>query len=215
MPWVRAWVWAPGFVLLLRAASAAADPLPARTEHAGEREWAEPAPAEAAARGAAWKERPVSLEGHLGIATPVGFFGGTVEYSPAPYFAIGAGVGTNFLGPVGAFLMRLRPLFGVRDALVISGAYSVGEYGFQPISLDGSEGSGKGYWHASPLQWAQVDVGWEHRARKGLVLRIAIGRAFVLSPDALRCVSGEFGCDSADKPRQLGTFEFGLGYAFR
>jgi hypothetical protein len=210
MQWVRAWVWAPGFVLLLRAPSATADPLPERTERVGQRESTEPEE-----RGAAWKERHLSLEGHLGIATPVGFFGGTVEFSPSPYLAIGAGVGTNFVGPVGAFLARLRPLFGVRDALVISGAYSIGQYGFAPISLDGSAGSGNGYWRASPLQWAQFDVGWEHRARKGLVIRIAVGRAFVVSPDALSCEPREFGCDGADKPKQLGTFEFGLGYAFR
>jgi hypothetical protein len=166
------------------------------------------------ARGAAWSERRLALEGHFGMATPVGLAGITVEYSPLPVLALGAGIGTNFLGPEPAALVRVRPLDGVRDALVVSAAYSVGPYGFKPISIDGSAGSGKGYWHANALQWVQGDIGWEHRSRKGLVIRIGLGLAYVVNRGALECVRGEFGCDESSKPDHLLTFDFGLGYAF-
>jgi hypothetical protein len=167
---------------------------------------------EQALPGAAWKQRPLSLEAHMGLATPVGFFGVTVEYSPIPMVGIGVGIGTNYLGYAPAVLARFRPLQGARDALVVSAAYSFGKYGFKVGSFDGSTDSGEGYWHSDLLQWAQADIGWEHRAHKGLVLRIALGAAFVTNPDGLRCVPDVYGC--GDKPAQLATFDFGLGYAF-
>jgi hypothetical protein len=58
-----------------------------------------------------WNRNPFLLEAHLGVATPVGVFGGMLEYSPIENFSLACGAGTNGYGLQTACMARARSFF--------------------------------------------------------------------------------------------------------
>jgi len=184
--------------------------------------------------GDAFARRRLALEGHVGFGTPVGALGFVAEYSILPFLGVGAGVGIGS-GPDGgnhfhgALVTRVRPLRGRTNALVIGAAYSFGGYKrfelFIPNDQPSNYFSAQGDW----AQWAQADIGWEHRwegcARltggtdmncrspvDGLLLRLSLGAAYLLNPNALACYGAAAeACSRA--PNAIFTFDIAIGYA--
>lgn len=120
---------------------------------------------DAAASPGVWEARPLALEMHAGFGTPVGLFGGIVEYSLSPLLGIGAGLGIgveSFTGSTqhAALVGRLRPARGKNIALEIGVAYSIADQYQRPAPFARTEypeiSSVDGLAH-----WAQVEFGFE------------------------------------------------------
>jgi hypothetical protein len=189
----------------------------------GEPSEARPAPEARPARGSAWRERPTSIEAHLGLGTPVGGLGVSADYSLVPEIALGAGagIGSGFDVPSTlhtAALARLRPVYGVRNAFVANLAYSTGGYQEPRLDLGMGHSSATRRYGAERAHWFQLDLGWERRAESGFLLRISTGFARLLNPDDLRCVIRDEGTEMpcavrSDEPTTIWTLDFALGAA--
>ena len=178
------------------------------------------------APGTAWRERPVAIEGHIGAGTPVGQLGVTADYSFLPEIAVGGGVGfgSGLETPTlhTAAIVRLRPLYGIRNAFVANVAYSTG--GHKELELDlgmGHGGPQETYYGAERAHWFQFDLGWERRAKSGFILRISSGFARMLNPGDLECVVRDpetFGATTCEVPDDatttLFTMDLALGTSF-
>jgi hypothetical protein len=167
--------------------------------------------------------RRLTLEAHVGIATPVGEFGFVSEYSPHPIIGLGIGVGlglrfgadigsNNSNGFRGALLARFRPLRGKKNALVLGAAYSFG--GFQRFEVhigdtDPPPIADRANW----AHWAQFDIGWERRAPTGFLFRMSAGGAILLNPGDIECKPSEAASCIPLKSQSLFTVDFALGYA--
>ena len=125
-----------------------------------------------------WGERPLSLMGVVGIATPVGFAGGIAGYAVTRYLLLTAGAGLNPAGLQLAAMPRLR--IAEPDAVfamsVGSGA-SFGRYRANQSTFD--DGWVKAYDRAV---WWNSEAAFEVRAISGLDLRLFAGYAVLLNP---------------------------------
>jgi hypothetical protein len=163
-----------------------------------------------------------AFEVHSGFGTPVGLGGAVVEYAVLPFLGFGAGAGVGS-APAhgnsfhGAVLVRARPLRGLTDALVLGGAYSFGGYHellLFPVTSDlpNDYFEARGNW----AQWAQADVGWEHRWAPGFVFRLSMGAAWLLNPTDLTCYNPpnqpSSRCASSHS-ETLVTFDIAVGYS--
>jgi hypothetical protein len=166
-----------------------------------------------------WATRPMTFEAHLGFGTPVGTLGVVVDYLVTPAFSLGGGVGLGS-GPSdgadvhGAIGARARPAQGRNSALVLGAALSTGAYRRFTLDLFGSGG------YRASATWAhflQGDIGWEGRSDKGFVVRVTVGIAAMLNPDAL-CTPGAYdGCGAFPRgghSEVLPTLDFALGQGF-
>lgn len=138
--------------------------------------------------------RYLRARSHLGYATPVGEVGLTADYSFAPEWALGAGLGIgsglNGPSPQVAAIARLRPWHGFQDAFVTNLSYSTGGYEFFDLKLPmggGVPGDPHDTTGADRAHWIQLDVGWERRAAGGFSIRLTTGFAVMLNPGDLRC----------------------------
>ncbi len=167
-----------------------------------------------------FSRRRLAIEAHLGFATPVGALGAVVEYSVTPFLGLGAGFGVGS-GPEdgnnlhGALLTRFRPFRGKTNALELGAAYSFG--GFRKFELNiGDSPPPNVADRADWAHWAQFDIGWEHRAEKGFLMRLSLGGAVLLDPADLQCgssfVSGASSCAPTDH-ETLFTLDLAIGYA--
>jgi len=192
-------------------------------------------PASALAQGSPseslWASRPLALEAHVGIGTPVGFAGGYVEYALAEAIAIGAGAGagsgSNWLSLHLGAGVRWRALLGELNAGYVALEYSTGGYrDFESYSLMPSGLSER--WTdtevtADRAHWLEPSLGWEHRWRSGVVFRAYYGAAFMLNPGGRDCVETHYErgeqvdvqpC-TPDTETVLPFFGIAIGYAFR
>ena len=181
-----------------------------------------------------WAARPLALEAHLGIGTPVGFAGGFVDYGLSEAFTVGAGAGAGS-GPGPDYLSlhvgagaRWRALLGELNAGYLALEYSTGgyryfqDYASPPIVGDSSRHTDT-HITAERAHWLEASAGWEHRWRSGVVFRAYYGAAFLINPGDRSCVeetyeSGELVETSSCEPDHetvLPFFGVALGYAFR
>jgi len=172
----------------------------------------------------AFEQRRLAFEGHLGFGTPVGELGFVTEYSPWPLFGIGAGVGygsgsavslPNFQSRAANHLhlgavTRFRPLRDDNDALALGAAYSVG--GYKRLNLSYADGyDDEKPQMATWAHWVQFDVGWEHRAGSGFLLRVTVGLALMLNPGDMGCLAI---CNQpVPSSENIPTIDVALGYA--
>jgi hypothetical protein len=151
-------------------------------------------PSEPDVLGNAWEQRPLSLELHVGIATPTGVFGGVLDYSILPWLSLGCGVGTNFVGPAGECRLRIRWIRPRNQALYIGAGVSGGPhiqnsltqagifaFAIAPMSAMGhSPPPAPRVWEFA--KWANIEFGYERRKATGWVIRPYVGVAVLLNP---------------------------------
>ena len=123
--------------------------------------------------------RTVSLGATVGVGSPLGLTGGFVELRPwrALGVAIGGGLGGNF-GPAIAGTLLLSPVGSRRWALDLEAALSHHFAYAQGRSLrDGRE-------LPASSNWVSLGVAGEWRPSRSLLLRVGVGRAWLLDTGA-------------------------------
>jgi hypothetical protein len=177
--------------------------------------------------------RPFGLQLRLGFATSVGLAGVVGEYDVADWINVGAGLGTNALGPIGGAHVRLRPAVlrtlagGAAHAFVIETALSRGRYqgsigGIFSAMCEGSADDPRSNCYDPPVTtewvwWGQAEIGWEFRGRSGFVFRATTGVAGLLGTPEWKCtLQGKPAPCGRHLPEAIlpGTLTLALGYAF-
>jgi hypothetical protein len=203
----------PGLLLLHVEAARAAEPAPCSPGEPCET-LATAVPPSAPAHRA-----EVAILGHVGIATPVGGVGVSLDVMPVPMLGIEAGVGSNFEGAEAEAGARLRlPLFAGGYVTLGSGL-SVAHYtghssnglGTRDIfSGGGDETTSVAVWkHA--LFWNNelgVEGGSGH-----FLARFYLGYATLLNRSAYTCTAGYFPCDP-QASNGLAYSGIAFGYVF-
>ncbi len=193
--------------------------------------WARSATAYESPRSSLFASRSLALEGHLGIGTPVGFFGGFVDYALFESVTVGAGAGAgsgpDYLSLHLAAGARWRALRGELNAGYLAVEYSTGGYReFQSYALAPSGVAET--WTVTDItaeraHWLHLSLGWEHRWRSGVVLRAYYGAGILLNPDDRECISRTYDsgeltetrpCEPASETT-VPFFGLAVGYAFR
>jgi|GEM_PF-2026690 len=144
-----------------------------------------------------WTARPLSIELHLGVATPTGGVGLMADYSFAPWLSLGCGVGTNIVGPAGACMARARAVAARDDGAFYFGVGVSGGRHLQSetIRLGAASiflGALQSMAHRTPrsdltwefAKWINFEIGREVRTDGGAVYRMYLGGAALLNPSA-------------------------------
>jgi len=180
-------------------------------------------PHETSPNSPGYATRPFHLELETGTASPVGVLGVRAEFSIGDPLALGAGIGTNGLGPEWELHARWRVVYGVNhkrhfyDAFTIEGAFTRSRFGGSPdISLDGGCGDcDEPKVVAQEQSFAQAELGWEGMSAARVTLRAALGAARRLGTAAWRCESGIRPVPCGATPGTLlPVIAFAAGYAF-
>jgi len=168
-------------------------------------------------------EHPVALCAHMGIATPYGALGLSLDVVPVSWLGLEAGVGTNFDSAEFAFMPRLRVAPGKQKTthftFGVGASYLRRYYGHEQNGLAGfmrvfesmAEGSIQlTLWR--PAYFANFELGGEFR-RGHVVARSYIGFAHLINQDAYTCTAGDFAC-TPTAAVNLVYLGGSLGYAF-
>lgn len=166
---------------------------------------------------------PVALYAHIGIATPYGGAGLSLDVVPVPWLGLEAGVGTNFDDPEFAFMPRLRFAPGKNKTMHLTlGAgvsYLPRYYAHQYNGLAGGlrifEGMAEGtiqltVWE--PAYFANFELGGELR-RGHFASRFYLGFTHLINAGDSGCTPGYYACNPSDGTNLVylgGSF----GYAF-
>jgi hypothetical protein len=155
-----------------------------------------PAPARAEERAPSFVDRPLVLEGVLGLGTPVGAIGAVARLTPLPWVSFGVGGGLSPSGKEYAVLVLGRiPIStrsGLRVGVDVGGAYSAGgTYSVNPnpgcpIEDCRAEWTQPSY-SLGNAHWLNLDVGMEVQFPSGFSLRAFAGIAKLANPGAARC----------------------------
>jgi hypothetical protein len=167
-----------------------------------------------------WFARPLAVEGHLGIGTPLGFAGAAIDYSPSRWFGGGVGVGAGAAGPQAAAMARFRIPLAEGLGLGFGGGLSGGNYewvegGAFSVFIDKPSSR---TW--KPAYWANADLAIEGRLEGGFTIRGYLGRAALLNPSDGKCGAGSasdlYQCQTFHKMDglALGYVGLAMGYAF-
>jgi hypothetical protein len=197
----------PGTPSTVGAPDAPAAPTPAGAEQAPE------APSEQHVDP--WVAHRLAIEAHVGVGTPIGYYGGVVEYGLSGLVGVGLGVGRGS-GPYNgskvhsAVLARFRPIRGAHNAFSLGTAISFGGFEIPYITGDSTP-----IYSANWAVFFQADAGWEFRTKGGTLVRVALGFATLLNPDSITCTpgadAGECGNIGA---KTLPSFDIAVGQAF-
>lgn len=182
------------------------------------------APAPPRRRWASFQKRRATLEGHLGLGTPVGTAGLMLDCSIVPQLSLAAGAGFGS-GPNNALhaaiAMRARPVLapGDHDTAVLEVAFSTGGYqrfeaGTIGPPADGFAGTAPAGPSATWAHFIQFAAGWEHRTDKGVLMRLDGGIAAMLNPGALRCLSSYCAPVGANLTELVAVLDFAVGPSF-
>jgi hypothetical protein len=139
-------------------------------------------------------ERPVTLWLH-GLASPLGYIGVGIDYSPAKFVALELGTGVSFYGSQVAFVPRGRWVLTDAFAVTLGPTFSVGnldskdrDCSFNPDC----EYSGP-YRKWRPAITAGALLGIEGRAESWFSWRVYGGQGVVLNQSAMTCTGDD--CD--------------------
>lgn len=159
-------------------------------------------------------DRPLVLEGHLGLGSPYGFLGAAADYHLLRHLALTLGGGVGASGPLGAGMARFRLPFG-RFAVSLESGLSVGRHqADDDAGLMAEETIATYVW--SPAAWWHTGAGIEGR-NGALQWRASLGFATILNDSDFSCTSDLDRCGSDSAPRDLRQVPyvgFALGYAF-
>ena len=145
-----------------------------------------------------WAERPLAFDGTVGLGTPLGNLGLSLEYAPIRWVSLGAGVGVNIDGIQKAGMLRVRLTPNRPASLFAGGGYSEGpwhqekatRYGLVSAAKDlyeydhGPRGPGAPVRHWKRGRWVNLELGGETRRNKGdgFDARGFAGVALLLNP---------------------------------
>ena len=168
-------------------------------------------------------ERLVALCVHLGIATPYGAVGVSLDVVPVSWLGLEAGVGTNFDSAEFAFMPRLRIAPGkqmtTHFTLGAGVSYLRRYYGHEQNGLTGFmrvfESMAEGriqltLWQ--PAYFANLELGGESR-RGHVVARGYLGFTHLINASQYSCTAGDFAC-TPSAATNLVYLGGSLGYAF-
>ncbi len=156
-----------------------------------------------------WAERRLALDANVGLATPLGLLGVSLEYAPIRWVSLGAGVGTNLEGPQFAGMLRVRFTPNRPTSLFVGGGYSQGRfsqglltrYGMLSIPqgvLDaGGERPATPWRRWKRARWLNLELGGEKRSDGGFDVRGFGGVALLLNS----------GSNTVDKVEHVPGFE--------
>ncbi len=161
------------------------------------------APAAAEPARASWVERPFTIEGQLGLASPIGV-GVAADYAPTSWLSVGAGVGRNSVATQVAVGARARVWSSPARAMFVGVAGSGGGWS-EPTPDDVTRSFDRAY-------WLNAEVGVEGRGA-WLSGRAFFGVGSLLNRDDWTC-SGATGCDDDVESSVLPYFGFAVGFAF-
>jgi hypothetical protein len=170
-----------------------------------------------------WVDRPLSLQAHLGLGTPVGTTGVSLEYLAAPAISVGAGLGygSGTPGLHTALSAMLRPARGANDAFVIGLALSTGSYERRGLFQSGNRNDTFTEYRSNWAHFLQLEFGYESRGDQGSLFRVTAGVDTVLNPGNLACREvydrqsfGEGYPCAAPASETIPTLGIALGYAF-
>ena len=143
----------------------------------------------------AWISRRTAVDLHIGIGTPVGYVGATLDYAVVERLSASFGLGLGSGREGGSLHLALGTMFRAlqyeQQAVYIGIDYSTGGWA-SAASVATSEASifyGTKIF-ATRMHWLQGSLGLELRdAKSGFVLRPYVGIAAMLNPDSRRCVN--------------------------
>ena len=183
---------------------------------------AAPVPSDEPARDVA-AEHPVALCAHMGVATPYGALGLSLDVVPISWLGLEAGVGTNFDSAEFAFMPRLRVAASKQKTTHLTFGAGVsylrryygheqnGLAGFMRVFESMAEGTVQlTLWQ--PAYFANFEFGGEFR-RGHIVGRGYLGFTHLINANEYRCTEGYFACTPS---AAVNLFYLGgsLGYAF-
>lgn len=153
------------------------------------------------------------LTGMVGRGTHVGTGGGLVEFSPARFIILDAGVGTTQHGLRGGAGGRVMP--SAATTLSLGLHLSAGPYSMSTLHdcLLGCAGSYDGYRRWKVAFWSHVDVSIDAFLSDAVLLRPSIGIAWINNPGSSVCEPGTPACRSEASP--ILTFGLALGFRVR
>jgi len=162
----------------------------------------------------------VALLGHLGIATPVGGAGVSLEVIPVSLLAIHVGVGTNGEGPEFEAGARLRLALSQHGYFTLGSGWSTAHYtGHSSNGLASADTVlvGIGEETVSYAVWEHAhfwnnEIGVEGREGHFLV-RYYIGYATLLNRSAYTCTEGYWPCQP-QASNMIAYSGLALGYVF-
>ncbi len=182
---------------------------------AGEPQSASPPGPYALGAGKRWQKQ-LAIQGQVGLATPLGSVGVSVEYAPLEELTFAAGVGLGSgpycLSPEDqpkaydaicrrwhrdlqyALMGRVRiPIEGALASGFGAGPSMGGYTWVEPLQFDGPA-----YKSTERAYWANLEYFVEARSEEGWTGRFFIGYGFMLNPSDLPCVDWGAGNTSAD-----------------
>jgi hypothetical protein len=141
-----------------------------------------------------WTARPIAVEVHLSFfGSPTGNLGLMFDWSPAPWFSIGAGAGLGGSGPQVATAMRFRYIFTKEFAIALGTGLSAGKYDaekfFQPIFELDHPYTTRPVKVWNPAYWGNIELSFEFRVKTGIVVRPYAGHGWNLQPSGAKCYS--------------------------
>jgi len=167
-----------------------------------------PSSSGAARPGPVWTQRRVAFDAHLGMGTPLGLLGGSLEVTPVAALTVGAGVGTSAFGPQVAGLVRLRTAPRREGSFYVGGGYSQGRYEqglsnrygifstFDGIFESMGEHPPTPWRSWQTARWLNLEIGADTRRASGLDARGFLGIANLLNPNQNELTDDELGAPS-------------------
>jgi hypothetical protein len=158
--------------------------------------------------------------GHLGIATPVGGAGVSLDVMPVPQLAIHVGGGTNGVGPEFEAGARLRLALFEHGYITLGSGWSTARYtghsgnglaGFNQV-LEGTGENTTSYAVWEHAHFWNNELGGESRYGHFLT-RYYLGFATLLNRSAYTCTAGYWPC-SPQASNTILYSGFALGYVF-
>jgi hypothetical protein len=147
-----------------------------------------------------WIDRPLALEGQLGLGAPLGLVGVALDASPSPGFSanLGVGMGESTHSVQVGLELRMRLIVADGFATFAEGGMGMGRY------EERSECVGPRCppaWRWPWAFWGNVGLGLELRRRSGATFRWSFGGASIFNVTSGRCVH----CAATDEPNMWHT----------
>jgi hypothetical protein len=123
-------------------------------------------------------DKVFAFEGHLGVGTPVGMLGLTVELSPTRWLTVAGGGGIGISGFQWAAMPRLRLIAHTRGSVQLGAGVSGGGYTYHmPFADD---------WENQHALWVNAEVSYQFRAYNGFQVRPYLGASVMSNPGEIR-----------------------------
>lgn len=159
---------------------------------------------------------PLAFDAHLGLGTPLGFGGGSFDYSASRWFGVMAGIGVGDIGPQFAIMPRAQILMdrlGLHVGAGVSGGPDRWDEGFIAMMHGGVAK------RSTFAMWANGQIGTDYQFESQWRIGGYVGGTMLLNPSSYECsdeTSHHCTVDHADDPGTEIYPYLGIstGYAF-